>query len=121
MLAIGKTYYFTACRAGSVHQTFHLKRSDNIFTLVVIIFIKLIQIDGIKTGCNNDSTVLSGNYFILLIIIYRTCRTDFGTDTTFSGFEVNTICSINDRYIRNCLCERCIDGSTCGQSAVELA
>ena len=120
MLAIGKTYYFTACRAGSVHQTFHFKRGNNVFALVVIIFIKLIQIDGIKTGCNNDSTVLSCNYFIFLIVIYCTCCADFGTDTAFSGFEMDTVCSINDRYIRNCLCERCVNCSTCRQSAVEL-
>ena len=120
MLAIGKTYYFTACRAGSVHQTLHLKRGNNILALVVIIFIKLIQIDGVKTGCNNDGTVLSGNYFIFLIVIYCTCCTDFGTDTAFSGFEMDTVCSINDRHIRNCLCERCVNCSTCGQSTVEL-
>ena len=120
MLAIGKTYYFTACRAGSVHQTFHFKRGNNVFALVVIIFIKLIQIDGIKTCCNNDGTVLSGNHFIFLIVIYCTCCTDFGTDTAFSGFKMDTVCSINDRHIRNCLCERCVNCSTCGQSTVEL-
>ena len=121
MLAVGKTYYFTACRAGSIHQTFHLKGGNYVFALVVIIFVKLVQTDGIETSCHNDCAVLSGDYFIFLVVVYCTCCTDFGADTAFSGFEVDTVCSINNRYVRNCLCERCVDCSTVGQASVEIA
>ena len=121
MLAVGKTYYFTACRAGSIHQTLHLKGGNYVFALVVIIFVKLVQTDGIETSCHNDCAVLSGDYFIFLVVVYCTCCTDFGADTAFSGFEVDTVCSINNRYVRNCLCERCVDCSTVGQASVELA
>src|SRR5699024_7226087 len=96
------------------------QRSDDILALIVVIFIKLIQIDGIKTGGNNDRAVLSGDDLILLCIVNGSGCADLGTDSALSGLEFDTCLRIDNRHVWHCLGKWSVDCGSGIQSAVKF-
>ena len=118
--SIRKSLKMTLCRSCRIHDTLKLKGCDNILTLAVCILIIFIKRDYIETGCNYNCAVFLCNNLILLLIVDCTCCTNLGTGTAFSGFEFNTILTVNNRNIWNCLGKRNINSTSVIQSAVKF-
>ena len=119
-LPIGHAFQMAFGRSCCVHDTLQLQGCDHILALVVRILIVIIQLDGVKTGGNYNGTVLLCKDLVLLLIINGTCLAYLGADTAFSCLELNTVLSVNDRNIGDCLGKRCVDGASCIQAPVEL-
>ena len=110
-----------ACRTCCVHDTFQFQRGDDIFALAVCILIVVVQFDDIKSGGNDDCAVFFCYDLVFLIVVDRTCLTYFRTYTTFSGFELDTVFTVDHRYVRDCLSKWCVDRASVVQTAVEFA
>ena len=109
VLSVGQTHHVAAGRARRIHQTFQLQRCDDVFALVVVIFIKLVKADGVKAGGYDDRTIFSGDDLILLRVVDGSGRADLGTDSAFSGLKLNTCIRVDHRYVGNRLGKRRID------------
>ena len=106
--SIRKTFQMSFGRSRSVHDTFQFQRGNHIFTLIVCIFIVLIQFDGIKPCRHYNCTIFFCYHFILLVVVNRTCLTYFCTYSTFSCFKFQTVLTVDNRNIRDCLCKWCV-------------
>ena len=118
--SVREALQMSACRSCCVHDTLQLKGCDDIFALAVSILVISVKLDHVESGCDNDRAVLLCDDLIFLIVINRACLADFRTDSALSGLELDTCVAVDDRNVRDCLCERCIDCASCAQAAVEL-
>ena len=106
--SIRKTFQMSFGRSRSIHDTLQLQRGNHILTLVVCIFIIIIQFDGIKSRCHHNCTIFFCYDFVLLIVIDGSCLTYLCTCATFTGFKLDTCFTVNDRNIGNSLCKWCV-------------
>lgn len=121
VLAVGKALQMTLCGACRVHDTLELEGRDDILALAVCVLVVLIELDGIEAGSDDDSAVLLGNDFILLLVIDGARLTNLLAQTALSGFELDASFAVDDRDVRDCLCERGINSASRVQAAVEFA
>ena len=110
----------TLCRSCCIHQTLQFQGSDHILALAVSILIILIKLDHIKTGCHNNGSVFLCYDLVLLLIINGSCCTVLSAGTAFAGFELNTVLTVDHRYIWDGLCKRNINGTAVVQSTVKF-
>ena len=110
--SVGETFQMAACRTCCVHDTFQFQRGDNIFTLAVCIFIVFVKLDGIETCSNYDGTIFLCYDLILLIVFNGSCLTYLGTHSTFSGFKLDTVLTVNNRNIWDGLCKRSVNSGS---------
>ena len=118
--SIRKSLKMAFCRAGCIHDTLKFKGGNNVLALAVSVLIIFIKRDHIETGCNNDGTVFLCNNLIFLLIINSTGCTNLGAGTTFSGFEFDTVFTVDYRNIWYSLCERNVDGTSVVQATVKF-
>ena len=118
--SVRHTLQMALCGSCRIHDTFQFQGCDNILALVVRVLIVIVQLDGVKTGGNYNGTILLCEDLILLLIINGTCLTYFCADTTFSCLELDTVLSVNNGNIGDCLGKRCIDGASCVQAPVKF-
>ena len=90
-------------RTGSIHNALQLQRGHHILAFVISIFAVLIQLDGIKAGCNNDRTIIFCDDLILLGVINGTGLAELLTNTALTGLQLDTVQWINYGYIGDCL------------------
>ena len=78
----------TVCRTRCVTKSFKFKRRNNIRTLRICIFIKLLKVDWVITCCYDNCTVLFSHNCFFLVEVDCACSTSFFTESTNIVFAV---------------------------------
>ena len=120
MLSVGGSEESTGGGACRVGETFKFKRSDDVLGLAVRIFIVLFHGDGFKSGCGYDCAVLFFDDLVGLLIVDGACGTYFRTYAALAGFQHGAVIGVNGCYLRYCLCEGDVYGTSVVHTQVEF-
>ena len=120
LFVIGHPFKMAGCRTGCVHQSFKLDGGNDILAHTVSELAELVEIDHVKSGCNDNRTVFLLDDLILQLVVDCMGRADLGADSALSGLEMDAVFLVDDRDVRNRLCKRNIDSRSCIESSVEF-
>ena len=99
VLAVGKALQMTLRGACRVHDALELEGRDDILALAVCVLVVLIELDGIEAGSDDDSAVLLGNDFILLLVIDGARLTNLLAQAALAGLELDASFTVDDRNV----------------------
>ena len=120
MFLVGHTKKRTLCRTGGIHDSFKLKRRDDVGMLGVLEFVELGYVRNLEARCDNDCAILFFDDLVLLIELDRTSRADLFAKSALAGLEVKASCRVDNGNVRHGLSKRNIDRTPVVKVAVKF-
>ena len=109
MFTVGRTNKLTLCRTCRIHNSFKFERAYDVLALRICVFVKVFQRNWSEARRNDDCAVFFFYNFVLLFKIDCACGAVHLTKSAFARFEFYTLRTVNNRNVRDSLCERNID------------
>lgn len=86
MLSVGRTQKLASGRSGRIGQTLKLKRGDDVRTLRICVFVKIIELNRVKARCDDNCAVFALNKLVFLFIVDGARSADLRANAALAGF-----------------------------------